>query len=232
MTIEYANVMPMMNKIGIFMNTSRWFLTYGLLMTIALIGIGYAWIDIPLVEWAHAHDMRQYQWLHTAQQLPEIFPYLAFVILVTAGIRACWAQLTSVENALLYTSISYVFTSFLSNIFKMIFARAWPATWVDNNPSWLTDHVYGFFWFIDKAAYRSFPSGHAAAMFAVVVVLCHYYKSLRWVSGFACALVIAGLISHYYHYFSDIIGGAYLGTLTALLVIDHARKDASCQHGI
>jgi membrane-associated phospholipid phosphatase len=205
------------------MINARWLLTYGLLITVGVIGIGYAWVDIPLIEWAHTHDMRQYKWLHTAQQLPELFPYLAFIVMVFVGIRSCWATLTRIETALLYTSISYVFVSFLTKMFKMVFARTWPATWVDNNPSWLNDQVFGFFWFIDAAAYRSFPSGHTAAMFAVVVVLCHFYRSLRFLSGLACALVIAGLISNYYHYFSDIVAGAYLGTLTGLITISFSK---------
>lgn len=196
----------------------KWFLTYGLLITGFAVFFSYFLLDIPLVNWAHAHDLRKYTWLHEVQLLPGYIPYIAFVAIIGIGIRGFFGRLTQIENALLYSSVSYVIVSFLTKNFKMLFARTWPQTWVDNNPSWLTDGVYGFFWFADSAAYRSFPSGHSAAMFAVVVVLCCFYRQLQWISALVCGLVIVGLITNYYHFLSDIIAGAYLGIVTGLAI--------------
>ncbi len=201
------------------MNNTRWLLTYGFLIIIASVCFTYFWVDIPLVEWAHAHELRQYKWLHVAQQIPEIFPYAAFLIVLMIGIRSCYTQPKYVEKALLCASLSYILVNFLTDIFKIIFARTWPATWTNNNPSWLTDNIYGFFWFIDNPGYRSFPSGHTSATFAVVITLCYFYPKFRWLGAAACTLVMLGLISNYYHYLSDILAGAYLGTLTAYLTL-------------
>ena len=194
----------------------QYWATYGLLITFIAVAISYCWIDIPLVEWAHAHQLRQYRWLHHLQLLPEIFPVLAAISLVCLAFRSYWATLSRVEQAIFTASLSYVVTSFLTRMLKMLFARTWPATWVDNNPSWLQDNVYGFFWLMDHPAYRSFPSGHTAAIFSVIVVMIVFYPTLRWVGGLLCAMIVIGLVGNYYHFLSDMIAGAYLGTLVGL----------------
>jgi membrane-associated phospholipid phosphatase len=199
------------------MKPTQWILTYGLLFTALAVVFSYFFLDIPLANWAHAHDLRKVTWLHKVQQLPEYIPYLAFPGIVGLSIRSSWAKLTKFENALFYSSLGYVMVNFLTKYFKMVFARTWPQTWVDNNPTWLTDGVYGFFWFKDSAAYRSFPSGHLAAMLAVVVVLCCFYRKLRLPSAIVCGLVMAGVLTNYYHFLSDIIAGAYLGVVTGLM---------------
>lgn len=201
----------------------QWFFTYGLVIALAGILISYFWVDIPLAEWAHVHHLRQYKWLHTIQRLPELFPYMAFASIIIVCLHAYWGETSYAEKAFLYVSLSYVVSRFFAGILKIICARTWPQTWVDHNPSWLTDGVYGFFWFIDAPTYQSFPSGHSAAIFAVASMFCFFYQSMRAVCIIACALVVIGLIGNYYHFLSDIIAGAYVGIATTLFVIQ-ARK--------
>lgn len=199
---------------------SRWFFTYGLALTLVLIFVSYYWIDIPLVDWAVRHQLRHYVWLQQLQQLPEFFPQVAFIGIILVGVHACWSRSSKLERAVFYTSLSYVLSNFLTKVAKIIFARTWPATWVNNNPSWIRDHVYGFFWFVDDPGYRSFPSGHTSAMLAVAFAIGYFYPRTRWIAALLCGMVIVGLISQYHHFLSDIIAGAYLGIACAIFALE------------
>jgi membrane-associated phospholipid phosphatase len=200
------------------------FLFDGLMLTVALVLVSYFWLDIPLVNWAVQHHLRDYTWLHYIQQIPEAFPILAFIVLVLLGFRRFWGPVGYHANVLLCAAVSFVISSFLVQTFKVIFARTWPATWINDNPSWISNGVYGFFWLTDSPAFKSFPSGHTTAIFAVCTVLFLFYKRLQWLCILACLLVVVGLIGNYYHFLSDIIAGAYLGTATGVLCREHFKK--------
>lgn len=202
----------------------RLFFTYGFVMALAAITVSYIWLDIPLAQWAHAHHLRDYTWLRTVQRLPNLFPAIAFVSIIGLTLRSYRSKLGYHAQALLSTSLAFVVCYFLTKILKIIFARTWPATWVDNNPSLLSDGVYGFFWFRDDRAYQSFPSGHTSAIFVVSLMLIYYYPRARWLAAIACAMVITGLIGNYYHFLSDIIAGAYLGMASGLFMIQYRKQ--------
>jgi membrane-associated phospholipid phosphatase len=67
----------------------------------------------------------------------------------------------------------------------------------------------------------SFPSGHATSVFAVATVFAAYYPRLRWVLyGLATATAL-GRVYLERHYASDIVAGAMLGVLGAVLLLRH-----------
>jgi undecaprenyl-diphosphatase len=71
---------------------------------------------------------------------------------------------------------------------------------------------------------HSFPSGHSATSFACATVLSHYAPRLR-VPFFALATLIAfSRIYNGMHYPTDVLAGAVLGVLTALLLLGIARR--------
>ena len=49
--------------------------------------------------------------------------------------------------------------------------RYWPTRWREGNPSLIGSGEYGFHPFHAGRAYESFPSGHAAVVFAVLSIL-------------------------------------------------------------
>ncbi|MDA3844712.1 MAG: phosphatase PAP2 family protein [Candidatus Kapabacteria bacterium] len=66
---------------------------------------------------------------------------------------------------------------------------------------------------------KSFPSSHAANMFAAATVLSYYYRKYRWIY-FGIAVAIA--FSRVYvgvHYPLDIAGGAIVGIVTGTVVV-------------
>jgi undecaprenyl-diphosphatase len=75
-----------------------------------------------------------------------------------------------------------------------------------------------------RSSTHSFPSGHAATSFACATVLAAYAPRYR-VPFFALATLIA--LSRIYngmHYPTDVLAGAVLGVLTALLLLAGARR--------
>jgi len=70
---------------------------------------------------------------------------------------------------------------------------------------------------------NSFPSTHAAGIFAPLILIEKCYPKLKWI-WIAFALLV--LISRIYlgvHYLSDVIAGALLGYLTSILILEVSR---------
>lgn len=67
--------------------------------------------------------------------------------------------------------------------------------------------------------YRSFPSGHTGAAFAVAIVLAHHYPRYKWI--FYSLAVLVGYSRMYVgaHFPVDVTVGALLGVLTGKAVI-------------
>ena len=127
------------------------------------------------------------------------------------------------RTLLILMSVSILFTFGLKNELKWIFSRDWPLTWTHNNPSWIGNQAYGFLWFQGKLfqgtdATGSFPSGHTAIAFASFLPIGLIYRRLL---PFCIALAIfEGLcmVVMDYHFFSDILAGALVGTTCTLIV--------------
>ena len=94
---------------------------------------------------------------------------------------------------------------------KYFFGRMWPETWVNNNPSWIRDHVFGFNLMHGGQGWASFPSGHTTQIAALATVLWLTYPRLRWLSVLLVAAVAIGLWGSDYHWVGDILAGGTLG---------------------
>ncbi|MBI3232114.1 MAG: phosphatase PAP2 family protein [Candidatus Doudnabacteria bacterium] len=71
---------------------------------------------------------------------------------------------------------------------------------------------------IAKGAERSFPSGHAAALFAIAATVYFYNKKLgTWLFAAAILVSLARVVGGV-HYPSDILVGALVGVLSARLI--------------
>jgi undecaprenyl-diphosphatase len=71
---------------------------------------------------------------------------------------------------------------------------------------------------------HSFPSGHAATSFACATVLAHYAPRLRVPLFVLAALIAFSRVYNGMHYPTDVLAGAVLGVLTALLLLAAARR--------
>ena len=103
---------------------------------------------------------------------------------------------------------------------KYAFGRTWPETWVNNNPSFIKDGVFGFFPFHGGTGWTAFPSGHTATIVAFMTTLWVLWPRWRPLYAIAVALPVIGLIGADYHWISDIVAG---GALAAAIGVVAAR---------
>ncbi len=120
-----------------------------------------------------------------------------------ALIAACLATLAAIEA---------------KEMLKYAFGRTWPETFVDNNPSWIGNEVYGFFPFHGGRGYAAFPSGHTTAIVAPCAVFSRHTRHLRFLCVLLPGLVVLGLIGADYHFVSDCMAGALLATAIGVSV--------------
>jgi membrane-associated phospholipid phosphatase len=87
----------------------------------------------------------------------------------------------------------------------------------------------GDFYFIgphfSPSGFDAFPSGHTTALFSLIAFLCRYYP--RWtvplyIVGFLLALL--GRVITRQHFFTDVIGGAILGSAVGIIVAGGFRR--------
>jgi membrane-associated phospholipid phosphatase len=109
-------------------------------------------------------------------------------------------------------SVSLLVAMAVKDQLKYAFGRTWPETWTSNNPSFIANGVFGFTPFHGGAGWASFPSGHTTAICAVVSVLWVAWPRYRLLFPIPAVLVVVGLLGADFHWLSDTIAGAYLGT--------------------
>jgi membrane-associated phospholipid phosphatase len=70
------------------------------------------------------------------------------------------------------------------------------------------------------AAYASMPSGHATTAFAAAVAIALVWPRLRWPMLVYAVIIAASRVALDAHYLSDVIAGAFVGSIGALMVRD------------
>lgn len=122
--------------------------------------------------------------------------------------------MSKLQTVLAIAAANLLLTESIKIQLKFAFGRSWPETWVRNNPSFIRDGVYGFNPFHGGPGYASFPSGHTAAICALMSVLWICYPRFRLLYA-GCIIVVAiGLVGANFHFLSDVIAGAFLGITT------------------
>jgi membrane-associated phospholipid phosphatase len=186
---------------------------------IALLGVVTAvvfsilWVDRPLALFGHYYFRFVVRGaVAELSYFPNPLVLMALVSSVVLTLRMIfWRSLSWNQVSIFVGSLGVIFTEITKNILKFIFGRTWPETWVDNNPSFIRDGVYGFHFMHGGSGYQSFPSGHMAAACTVLAVVWIRYPDFRSYSVVAGLLVGAVLVGANYHFLSDVIAGAFVG---------------------
>lgn len=95
-----------------------------------------------------------------------------------------------------------------ANIIKFLVGRA--------RPRLLLEGIYGFSPVNLAGVYHAFPSGHATTIFALAVVLSHFWPRIRGVWYTAALFVAASRVIINAHFLSDVLTGAFLGASIAI----------------
>ncbi len=183
---------------------------------IALLMFSYFFVDRQLAEALHPYTNGVPFFVSLTYIASPLAPLASILAAFIGGRVLAWGFLTETESALLRASCAILIAGVLTYELKEVFGRTWPETWVNNNPSFFKNGIYGFFPLHGGQGYRSFPSGHTTAIAAAAGAVWCLLPKLRWL-GVALALAVAiGLLGADYHWLSDIIAGAIVGGATGV----------------
>src|SRR5262249_27438869 len=181
----------------------KWLLL--LALTAVCVVISYEFLDRPIAFYLHEH-VRHYRIFARATQLPELIVPLGAFVLLWLGIRALMQRpLSAFQAASLLCVVSLVITEAAKRELKIAFGRAWPETWMRNNPSLMRDGVYGFTPFQGGQAFASFPSGHTAAICSVMAGFWVAFSPRRGAFAVLVFRFAGGLGGGRFHFLRDVI---------------------------
>ena len=182
--------------------------------------ISYFWLDRPIALFVHSQLPRNSRvLLEPVTYVPNPLISLASLTFLVLGIRGLAGRPRSkMQTTILMCSVSLLIAETIKAQLKFVFGRTWPETWIQNNPSFIHDGVYGFNLFHGGEAYHSFPSGHMTAICALTSVLWIYYRRLRPIYLMAILAVLVSLVGTNFHFLSDTIAGTFFGASIGLMV--------------
>jgi dolichol-phosphate mannosyltransferase len=141
-----------------------------------------------------------------------LFALLVGLAIAAATIARRFTQLivTSLAVRLWFLFVAVAVPGLTADVIKRI-GRARPFVTGTADP-------FAFSWFDFRAAYASFPSGHATTACAAAVAFGALWPKLRPILWAYAAVIVLSRVVITAHYPSDVLGGAMLGALGAVLV--------------
>lgn len=118
----------------------------------------------------------------------------------------------------IYIFSSVALSGILTDIIKVIVARYRP-------PMFIKEHLYGFNWFDFGHMVNSFPSGHSTTAFALSVSLAMLFPKYKKILLIIATLTAFSRVVVGVHYFSDVLIGSLIGTLTAYYLYKYFYKE-------
>lgn len=181
---------------------------------LALVILAIAALDRPVANWAHT--LHRPAWCVALTHIADVPGPAAVLCLAALGLAwlAGW-QTGLWGRVALAVCLATLTAEASKDVLKFAFGRPWPETWIDNNPSWIGAHVYGFAPFHGGRGWASFPSGHTTAITAPCAALWPHLRGLRPLLALLPCLVAIGLIGADFHFLGDCIAGALLGAACA-----------------
>jgi membrane-associated phospholipid phosphatase len=184
----------------------------GLLGTVIAVTVSYLWLDRPIAQFAH-DELQGYRLFGKLTLIPDALIALAIAAFMVLGLRGFTThRLSRFQSVVLLSGVTLAVAMIVKDQLKFAFGRPWPETWTRNNLSFIRDGVYGFYPFHGGGGYASFPSGHTTMICTVMTVLWICYPGFRPLYALGMAAVAVGLVGANFHFLSDVIAGAFLGT--------------------
>ena len=113
--------------------------------------------------------------------------------------------------------ISFLISGIFSQIIKHLISSPRPSVYFQS-------HHYSFI--LDtfsncRVGFRSFPSGHTASAFAMATIITDYFRRKHiWAFALLSAIIIGySRIYLAHHFLIDVLAGAFIGILSAILTI-------------
>lgn len=193
-------------------------------MTI-LVVVLFLFFDRPIAE--AASTLKGTGWHTMAKQL-SLLASASFINLllaigfVVAAIDCLNNGLTRRSKSILYICTSVSAAIVVGDVLKDIFGRARPPLLFDKG-------IYGLFPLTGEYLYYSFPSGHTLRIFSAMTALGILLPRLRIQALSLALLVGASRVLALKHYPSDVLFGAFIGTVAAIwgwkILYPYGRRD-------
>ena len=165
--------------------------------------------DLPLLEYFYRF---RGETLYNAFNLLTDLGKSTWYIIISLLIFLVWRiNKPKFAQAGLFILSTTILSGILVNIVKVIFGRARPRLYIDEN-------LYGFFWFKLDVLYRSFPSGHATTAMAVWLAFALLFPKYRYLFIFVGATIALSRMIIGEHYLSDVLIGGWIGAMTTLVL--------------
>ncbi len=202
-------------------NQGRWL--WGAGSCLVLVVFSYFVLDRPLATFVHGqfHDEKLFAWL--THFVDALMPLAVIALIVAAAATLMRQPLGRPSDVALRAALGLLVAIALKDELKFLFGRTWPETWVGNNPSFFGNGTFGFHPLHGGIGYSSFPSGHMTETCTVMAVLWFCYPRFRWIYTSVALLVAIGLLGADFHWLSDVIAGAYLGTAVGVIAAKFGR---------
>jgi len=148
-----------------------------------------------------------------------LWPLGILLFLIAASPTERLSRISQGVLAALVVRLSYVFAAIaasglFTSLVKRMIGRSRPFLSLMRGE---TD-PYLFMPFAWKDPYTSLPSGHATNVFAAAVAIGAVWPQARWIMWIYAGVIAASRVVVAAHFPSDVVGGAIVGTVGALLV--------------
>jgi membrane-associated phospholipid phosphatase len=179
-------------------------------VTLLLIFLSYHFVDIPVAIFCKQLDkniLSVFEWI---TELGVSTWYLVASLCLFLIFRF-FRKNRLYANRALFIFAAVALSGIAAILVKLTVARYRPTLFFEKG-------LYGFDFFHVTYEYNSFPSGHVATIFSLAAAVSLFWPKYRiyfFVAAFAVALSRIVLTSHYV---SDVIAGAFVGSLTVLFL--------------
>jgi membrane-associated phospholipid phosphatase len=178
----------------------------------------YYLVDSQVAYFVHRHEIpriEEFRWLTEPPPLVQSWSPLVLIGLVVRRAFGPWRKW---QHVLFLACVSLIVADQFRQSLGDLCGRYWPETWRDNNPSLIGNDAYGFHPFQVGDDIGSFPSGHAARISAFAVFWLALPRG-RWAYAIIAMPMLIALVAMNYHFVSDVIAGATLGTIVSAWAI-------------
>lgn len=178
--------------------------------------VSVIFLDRSISLFNHEHSLDQLLFLrYITEGLPTIFPILIIWLIFYRFIYRD-RSLLAIVSSFIVSTYFYLFLTLtlkVKTLFKIVFGRYWPTTWINNNLSLIHDGVYGFNWFHGFNNMGSFPSGHSTFTAFCCIWLMRLFPKLEKLNFTIMVIMPICLVLLNYHFLGDCFAGVGLGIL-------------------
>ncbi len=199
---------------------------WGVVICAVLVVLSVGFVDRPMAHLTHDAIGRNALFLGLTR-IPEGLAALAVPLVVVLGlVRMRRGRLAGVSHVGFLAGLSMIVAEAIKNALKLAFGRTWPETWINHNPSFIDNGVYGFFPFHGGPGWGSFPSGHMTIVTAAMGVFWLLWPRWRGIYLLPVVATATGVFAMDYHFVADLIGGGFLGFAVAAATVRIAAVPA------